>query len=185
MPFGLGGAKKFLTRWFASFPGCSVPPMSHPAVATQLRTSGLHAALAELNQLGPFRFSGIYAFCESGLRNICLYDREDPTVERGRGVPLAASYCGFMLAAPVPFSVVDALADDKLTGHPAKLVVRSYHGVPLIAPGSHVFGTLCCFDSTVAIAPPVLVATMAGLAPAFCEAAIGFDAAVASARSVA
>lgn len=43
-------------------------------------SSGIHRALAQLNARTRFRFTAIYRLEQRLLRSVCLYDRENPTI---------------------------------------------------------------------------------------------------------
>jgi GAF domain-containing protein len=107
---------------------------------------GVHAALRFLNARAPHRFTGIYRCDPPVLRNVQLFDRENPALEVGDDVPLRETYCSITSASAAPFSTPDAAADERLEGHPARESTLSYCGVPLLDPSGESLGTLCHFD---------------------------------------
>lgn len=146
------------------------PP--HPAVWARVRAEALsarpsievaeladvigfgdaHAVCAALNRRVEHRFTGLYRVDPPLLRNLRLFDREHPHLVEAGPTPLAETYCSLVIAQREPFATADALADDRVSGHPAGANVRAYCGVPLRRPDGTPFGTLCHFDS---VARPV------------------------------
>lgn len=108
---------------------------------TVLDRRGMHAALAFLNARVSHRFTGIYRIDDAVLRNVQLFDRENPSLEIGADAPLRETYCSIVGETNRPFSSAEAGADERLRDHPARNSVISYCGVPI---GSS--GTLCHFD---------------------------------------
>lgn len=108
----------------------------------------MHAALAFLNARVPHRFTGIYRFDGAILRNVQLFDGENPGLEIGADAPLRETYCSIVGETNKPFSSAEARADERLRDHPARNTVISYCGVPI---GSS--GTLCHFDLVVRPVP--------------------------------
>jgi serine phosphatase RsbU (regulator of sigma subunit) len=64
--------------------------------------------------------------------------------------PLADSLCTVTAASGRALIVADARADPRVAGLPPVVCgsVGSYLGVPLVAAGGHIVGSLCVFDST-------------------------------------
>ena len=119
-----------------------------------LHRNSPHAALAFLNARTRFRFTGIYRKDDETLRNVEIFDRENPAL-RGTGecVLLRETYCGIICRSVAPFATSDTRRDDRLTHHPARDTVQSYCGVPIRTPGGAVWGTLCHFDQRPRLAP--------------------------------
>ncbi|CAN5643669.1 hypothetical protein BH23GEM6_BH23GEM6_19360 [soil metagenome] len=122
-----------------------------------LATGDIRGACAYLNRRAPHRFTGIYRFDGSTLRNIHLVDGENPELEIGRDAPLNETYCSITGSGDVPFSTADAGKDARLKQHPARVSTLSYRGVPLLDDTGRAIGTLCHFDLS---ARPVPVAEM-------------------------
>ncbi|RZA04496.1 MAG: GAF domain-containing protein [Proteobacteria bacterium] len=109
-------------------------------------TRGLRAALGELLALSDYRFIGLWRF-QDGLAAAAVHvDRDDPLNARAAEVPETATYCTFVRDSGSPFSTADATADPRLQKHPARDVVRTYCGVPLMDSEGEVLGTLCHYD---------------------------------------
>lgn len=114
--------------------------------AERLEREGLRPALASLLALTDYRFIAIFRF-EAGMANAAVfYDREQPEQLTAQEVPDTATYCCFVRDADGVFTTADALADDRLTVHPAREVVRAYCGVPVLDSEGVLLGTLCHYD---------------------------------------
>jgi GAF domain-containing protein len=112
-----------------------------------LASADLAAVLRFLNQRARFRFTGVYRTDPPLLRNVCLFDRENPDLMLGGdATPLERTYCGIVSSTRSPFYVEDAISDARVANHAARESVVSYAGVPLRSPTGHVVGTLCHFD---------------------------------------
>lgn len=111
-----------------------------------LRARGLHAALAFLNERTRFRYTGAYRFDPPHLRNISLFDRENPDVLTMDPLVLDDSYCGIVARSGERFVVEDSMHDVRLSGHPAQATMIAYHGYPLRDGTDRCFGSLCHWD---------------------------------------
>jgi GAF domain-containing protein len=114
--------------------------------ATLLEHEGLHAALGFLNARTRHRFTGVYRFDPPMLRNLAMYDRENPKLKLGGDTPMRETYCSLVGARAAPFTTGDARRDVRLIEHPARQSVLTYCGVPLLADDGLCFGSLCHFD---------------------------------------
>ncbi|GAC1478198.1 MAG: hypothetical protein NVS1B4_21720 [Gemmatimonadaceae bacterium] len=140
------------------------PPASR--VRALLRDSGLHAVLRFLNSRARFRFTGIYRAEPPMLRNIQLFDRENPGLTiSGDVTALNDSYCSLTLASGEPFITHNAAADPHLHDHPRRNSILSYAGVPIRMPGGFVWGTLCHFDLRPRLVPRVEMPVLESVAP--------------------
>ena len=125
------------------------------AVQRALDEQGLGAALALLNGRTRFRYTGVYRAEPPLLRNVRLFDRENPTLNvSGDATPIEATYCSIVCATNAPFDTPDALRDSRLAGHPALGAVQSYCGVPLPRGGGIAWGVLCHWDPRPRLLPP-------------------------------
>ena len=113
---------------------------------TILGTLGVRAALRYLNGVSPHRFTALFRFEGGILRNLYLIDKLDPTVERCPDQPVLESYCVYVRDTGRTFLTGDAARDERVRGHPKQATVRSYCGVPLLAPDRGLIGTICHFD---------------------------------------
>lgn len=114
-------------------------------VRETLRTAGLGAALAELNQGVPHRFTAVYQLNGDWMRNLAIFDKHGEVVpEHLLAVPLTSSFCQFVLRDG--FFKLQGNDDDRLEGHPYKGAVESYVGVPVTRDDRTLVGTFCHFD---------------------------------------
>lgn len=114
--------------------------------STIVSTSGIGPALAWLNARTRFRFTGLYRVDPPLLRNLELFDRENPHINvSGEVRKLDDTYCALVYYSG-PFDTPDSARDDRLNGHPSRASVISYAGVPLRRENGEVWGTLCHFD---------------------------------------
>ena len=131
-----------------------------------LRRDGLHAALGFLNGRVRYRFTGVYRFAPPVLRNVDLFDRENPSLTfSGCELVLRDSYCGIVQMTERPFVTNDATRDERLRGYAARVSMVSYLGVPLRLRGGGLFGTLCHWDGRPRLAPDGEVDLLERLAP--------------------
>ncbi len=114
--------------------------------ATLLAQRGLHPALGFLNARTRHRFTGVYRFDPPMLRNIALFDRENPTLCLGNDTPMRETYCSLICRDAAPFATDDAGADARLSMHPARGSVIAYCGVPIMSEDRAPVGSLCHFD---------------------------------------
>jgi GAF domain-containing protein len=115
---------------------------------TARRLAGIRAALALLNARTRFRFTGVYRLDPPLLRNVYLYDRENPSLNVSGDInTLRETYCSIVAESSGPFDTEDATRDSRLVDHPARSTVVSYLGVPIRGADGRVWGTLCHFDS--------------------------------------
>ena len=112
-----------------------------------LRDKGIIGALRYLNVRTRYRYTGLYHADPPMLRNVQLFDRENPLLNvSGEVTPLKDTYCGVVLKTNSPFRTADALEDAHLVGHPARESVLSYCGVPVRSANGLPWGSLCHFD---------------------------------------
>jgi GAF domain-containing protein len=135
------------------------------AFTDELRERGVRAALAWLNARVPHRFTGIYRFDPPILRNVRLFDRENPTLDIVSDAPLRETYCSIIGETGHAFAVTDALHDERVRDHPARTSVLSYCGVPLRDDSGVAFGTLCHFDLVAGSAHPDEIRILEAVAP--------------------
>lgn len=131
-----------------------------------LEREGLHAALGFLNGRVRYRYTGVYRFDPPVLRNVDLYDRENPSLTFSGGeLVLRDSYCGIVQLTERPFVTTDAARDERLSGYAARVSMVSYLGVPLRLRGGTLFGTLCHWDGRPRLTPTGEVELLERLAP--------------------
>jgi GAF domain-containing protein len=113
---------------------------------TILDNGDVRAAVIYLNSLTDHRFTSIYRFDNSELRNLYFYDRENPEQHSTPDIPVMASYCVFVRSQRDTFTISNASSDERLDGHPKQQSVQSYCGVPLMDVDGRMYGTICHFD---------------------------------------
>lgn len=112
-----------------------------------LLADGPMAVLGFLNHRTRFRFTGVYRADPPYLRNLLLFDRENPSLNvSGEVCPLDETYCALVYGGERPFGTRNAPRDTRLASHPARDSVVSYFGVPIRRANGFVWGTLCHFD---------------------------------------
>lgn len=111
-----------------------------------VKGGGVREALKYLNGLTTHRFSAIYRFDDKMLQNLVLFDRENPGMESMPDIPVLASYCVFVRDSARRFCVENSILDERVEGHPKRLEVIAYCGVPLMDRYGKMFGTICHFD---------------------------------------
>lgn len=124
-------------------------PTNDPAIRIldALRLDGLHAALRLLNERTPHRFTGIFRYDGEMLRNVILFDVQDPETRRGGDIPMEASYCALLPATNSgAFDFNDPHHDPIATSRAQMTPVVSYCGVLLVDPDGQPFGSLCHYD---------------------------------------
>lgn len=115
--------------------------------AGMFASDGPAAALRYLNARTRFRFTGIYRTDPPLLRNVHLYDRENPALNLSGDVRrLDETYCALVWGEDRPFETPDSLRERRLDAHAARERVQSYCGVPIRLASGHVWGTLCHHD---------------------------------------
>lgn len=131
-----------------------------------LRRAGMRAMLERLNARTRFRFTGVYRVDPPWLRNIHLFDRENPAIDNsGTTNPLEIGYCGLVCESGKSFVTRNAGRDPRLASHPARTSMIAYGGVPLRLSGSGPWGTLCHYDLRPRIMPRGEIAVLEVMAP--------------------
>jgi GAF domain-containing protein len=108
--------------------------------------SGVRACLEFLNGLTSHRFTALYRFDDTKLKNLFFFDRQHPDQVSSPEVPVLSSYCVFVRDSGQMFCVDDSQLDERTNGHPKRLEIRAYIGVPLLDDDGKMFGTICHFD---------------------------------------
>ena len=111
----------------------------------EIAREDLHGVLARLNARVPFRFTGVYRFDGTLLRNVALFDRLDPALPRGADAPLGETYCAITGRMNDALLVSDGRRDPRYAWMRANAVI-SYCGVPIRSETGEPLGTLCHFD---------------------------------------
>ena len=104
------------------------------------------------------------------LRNLCMYDRENPRLQIGSDSPTEETYCSITGNGGEPFAIADSNEDGRVHDHPARSTVMSYCGVPLLENDGSAFGTLCHFDLRPRVVPANEIPVMQLAAPLVLEA---------------
>lgn len=111
-----------------------------------LVSQGLLAAMRVANAQSSHRFTAIYFFDGSMLRNLLLVDRDDPTVRSCPDLPVLESYCLYVREQAARFQVEASREDARVLEHPKREVVQSYCGIPIVTSDGALWGTICHFD---------------------------------------
>lgn len=124
------------------------PPLDVERVCASLLAKGsLTSMLRALNERTRFRFTGLYRVDPPLLRNLFLYDRENPTLNVSGGVSsLEDTYCALVWSEDRPFATPNSASEPRLAAHAARERVQSYCGVPIRSVSGLVWGTLCHHD---------------------------------------
>lgn len=110
----------------------------------ELEASGVYGALRYLNKRTPHRYTGIYRYDGEILRNVAIYDKYDPYLQKGEDTPLVATYCS-LLSEQQKLEITDATEDERVKGI-VITPVMSYYGVLMRGSNGNPFGSLCHFD---------------------------------------
>ena len=144
-------------------------PSLATTVADSLRNGRVRETLAGLNARTRFRYTGIYRVEDDVLRNLALFDRENPAINLSGDVcALDETYCAIVAATDSAFVTESSLNDSRLSAHPARLRVVSYAGVPF-QHSSGARGTLCHFDCRPRLLAPGEIQFLESIAPMFAE----------------
>ena len=136
--------------------------------AAELQRSGVLAALAFLNERTRFRYTGVYHADPPLLRNVQLFDRENPRLNvSGDVAQLDETYCGITRTTNAPFATSNALHDARLRTHAARESVISYSGVPIRLDNRGPWGSLCHFDVRPRLLSPAELHILEAAAPLF------------------
>ena len=117
-----------------------------------LGSGGIDAALKFLNARTAFRYTAIYRFEGTMMRNVYLYDRQGEDTSSFAVVPLGDSFCQFVMAQD-GFSTGNSAKDQRLVGHAYRGVLNAYFGLPLSRQPGTIYGTFCHFDLDPCVIP--------------------------------
>lgn len=111
-----------------------------------LSSDGIRAALYSVLRHSDYRFLSIFRF-KDGKATSCVHvDRTDLLATQADEVPDTATYCLYVRNSKQPFVTANAATDARTAGHPARDVVLSYCGIPILEPEGKLIGTLCHYD---------------------------------------
>jgi hypothetical protein len=136
-----------------------------------LVADGLWAAMRWLNDKVPYRFTAIFAFDGDILRNVCLVDKDNPSITGCVDQPITDSYCIYIHRSGERFSVEKALGDSRVRHHPKRHSYQCYYGIPLFAADGKLAGTVCHFGILPIQVTGNVVTELDDLAPCIAEAA--------------
>lgn len=136
------------------------------AVNALLSRGAVREAVIYLNGQSGHRFTSLFRFDGETLRNVEFFDRERPDQTRIDDIPVMASYCVFLRDTGGTFSTPESLEDDRLHGHPKRMQVRAYCGVPLVDDRGRMFGSVCHFDFEPVPTRPIDIELLEAVAPA-------------------
>lgn len=113
--------------------------------ATLVQQHGVHAGLAYLNRRTPHRYTGLFRFDGTVLRNEVLVDGNQPQVRQGDDTPAEATFCALVGRQQAPLEILDAATDPQFGGL-VDTPVMSYCGVLIRDAQGQPYGTLCHYD---------------------------------------
>ena len=140
-----------------------------------LLADGLSGAMRWLNERVPYRFTAIFSFEGDVLHNICLIDKQNPSVPKLSDQPISQSYCMYIQASGRDFTVEDSMRDGRVESHAKRRNVQCYYGIPLFDPTGKMVGTVCHFDSMPIRVTEEIATVLDDLAPLIAEAAFKLD----------
>lgn len=115
-------------------------------VAKPLASDGIRSALYAILRRSDYRFISIVRFKDGKAMSVVHVDRQDLTVQQAAEVADTATYCCYVRDRNGAFITADAMNDPRTATHPAREVVRSYCGVPILEADGTLIGTLCHYD---------------------------------------
>ena len=117
------------------------------ALERELVDHGLPGGLAWLNLRVPHRFTAVFLLKDQSLNLVEMVDKRHELAMRERleVVPLSDSFCA-MTMRQGRFVTANAAFDNRLDGHVAQFIMRSYIGLPLHRAPGQLIGTMCHFD---------------------------------------
>jgi hypothetical protein len=136
-----------------------------------LRADGLLAAMRWLNSSVPYRYSAIFSFDGDLLHNVCLIDKENPSVSTCADQSISDSYCIYIRGSGQMFSVDESLRDARVQGHAKRKAFQCYYGIPLFGANRKILGTVCHFDTLPVRVTEEIASTLDDLGPLIAEAA--------------
>ena len=128
-----------------------------------LKSKGVPGALRFLNARTPHRFTGVYRYDGTFLRNIALFDQYDPEVSRGDDFPMKDAPCACVADHGGRLVVTEFLSDPRFGRSFAPIV--SYCGALIRTPDGAPFGTVCHFDTKPCETPPENALLLEAVAP--------------------
>lgn len=128
-----------------------------------LRTKGVQEALRFLNAQTPHRFTGVYRYDGTILRNIVLFDQYDPDVHHGDDFPMENAPCAHVGEHGGWLVVKEFVSDPRFRRSFTPIV--SYCGALIHRPDGIPFGTVCHFDTKPCDTPPDNAFLLEAVAP--------------------
>lgn len=117
-----------------------------------LEGNGMQEALRYLNARTPHRFTGVYRYDGTTLRNIVLIDQYDLDIYHGDDFPMKDAPCARVGEHGGRLVVQEFASDPRFRRSFAPIV--SYCGVLVRGPDGIPFGTVCHFDTKPCETPP-------------------------------
>ena len=121
-----------------------------------------------LNARMPHRYTALYRYDGTRLRNVALFDRLEPSTTKGGDVPVERSFCWLVERDRASFITTDGSTDSRTAGLPLPLRedVKAYCGTLVRNADGTPFGSLCHFDHVPRAVPEGELAFLEELAPA-------------------
>lgn len=115
------------------------------AVRSTLKTRGVSAALALLNDRTPYRFTALYKLGGGEMRAVHAFDRTSEYRTWLTAVPLERSFCQYAIEQG-EFMTTHASTDLRLRHKPHAGLIESYYGRVLTRADGAAWGTFIHFD---------------------------------------
>ena len=110
-----------------------------------LAEHGLPGALEFLNRRVPHRYTAVYRFDGSMVRNLGIHDRLGELASPLPPSPVENTLCQYVTAQHA-FVSDNVLEHKGLVGHFQRGLTNAYVGLPLSRGPRHLYGTLCQMD---------------------------------------
>lgn len=123
---------------------------NHDPIAAELEhclaEDGIRGALACLNKRVTYRFTALHIKDLDALKNVYVYDRNDPAAKPFMNLPVYETFCALVIATEKPLVINNATRDWRALELAQTATVIAYCGLPLRRPDGSIFGTLCHYD---------------------------------------
>ena len=130
--------------------GAPTPPAPPSGTLEELSglldEKGVVEVLRHLNARLSYRYTALYQYDGSTLRNLALVDRLEPATTAGANVPVDTSFCSVLRRDRASFSSNEGKLDPRVAGLPLREDIKSYCGALVRNADGTPFGSLCHFD---------------------------------------
>lgn len=129
-----------------------------------VKQEGLWEALRFLGRRAPYRFTGVYRYDATMLRNVALFDQYNPNIKHGDDLQMINAPCACVEEHGGKLVAVDFVTDPRFLRSFAPIV--SYCGALIQNPDGSNFGTICHFDTKPCQASPANLELLECVVPA-------------------